>query len=114
MDGAEQRGAGGGQGEEVVIAGGSRRRLPRRLGDLGGKRRAGDGAGELAQAGRLGRLQAEHPGDEDLVEGINGGQGLVDPADGPGEQVGAHQASVRVGGNHCISGNGAVTGARSR
>ena len=79
-----------------------------------GERRARDGLGELGQAGGLGGLRAEQARDEDLVEGVDGRQGLVEPGDGLGEQVGAHHASARVGGNHCISGTGAVDGASSR
>lgn len=46
--------------------------------------------------------------------GVDGRQGLVEAVDGFGEQVGAHHATALVGGNQCISGNGAVVGASSR
>jgi hypothetical protein len=114
VDGAEQCGAGRGQGDEVVLARGSCCRLPSRLGDPGSKRRPRDGAGELGQAGSLGGLRTEQARDEDPVEAVDGRQGIVEPGDGSGEQIGAHHAVTLVGGNHCISGKGAVVGASSR
>ena len=94
VDGAEQRGAGGGQGGEVVLARDPGRRLLGRLGDPGGERRPRDGLREPRQPGGLGGLRAEQARDQDLVEGVHGGQGLVKPGDGLGEQVGAHHAAV--------------------
>ena len=85
-----------------------------RLGDPGGQRRPRDGAGQLRQAGGLGGLRAEQAAGEGPVEGVNGGQGLVQSGRRFGEQVGAHHATALVGGNHCISGSGAVVGASSR
>ncbi len=114
MDGAEQRGPGGGQGGEVVLARGSCRRLPGRLGDRRSKRRPRDGTGKLCQAGRPGGLRTEQACDKDPVEGVDGRQGIVEPGDGSAEQVGAHHDTTLAGGNHCISGNGAVVGASSR
>ena len=58
-------------------------------------------------------LRGLHPA-EGLVEGVDGRQGFVEPGDGFREQVSAHHATTLVGGNHCISGNGAVVGASSR
>ena len=64
--------------------------------------------------GGLGGLRTEQARDEGLVEGIDGRQGFVEPGDGFREQVGAHHATTLVGGNHCISGRGAVVGVSSR
>lgn len=90
------------------------RGLVGRLGDQRGQRRPGDGGGDCCQTGGLGGLRAEQSGDEHPVEGVDGGQRLVEPVDGVGEQVRTHQAAVLVGGNHCISGSGAVVGSSSR
>ena len=100
----------------MVLARDSGRRLLGRLGDPGGERRPRDRLGELRQPGGLGGLRAEQARDQHLVEGVDGRQGLVEPGDGLREQVGAHHASPArsVGGNHCISGSGAVVGASSR
>ncbi len=114
MDGAEQGGAGGGQGDEVVLARGSGRRLPGRLGGPGGQGCSRDGVREFRQARGLGGPGAQQAACERPVEGVDGRQDLVEPGDGLGEQVGTHHATVLVGGNHCISGNGAVVGASSR
>ncbi len=59
-------------------------------------------------------LRAEQSGDEDPVEGVHGRECLVEPVHRVGEQIRTHQATALVGGNHCISGNGTVTGSRSR
>lgn len=117
MDGAEQCGAGRGQCDEVVLARGSCGRLLGRLGDTRRQGRSRDGVGEPRQTGGLGGLRSEQTGDECLVEGVDGIEGLVEPGNvlgGLGEQIGAHQATALVGGNHCISGNGAVLGSSSR
>lgn len=114
MDGAEERGAGGGKGEEVVLARGSARRLPGRLGGPYGQWRPGDRVREAGQSGALGGLRTQQAGDESPVEAVDGLQGLVESGDVLREQVGTHHATALVGGNHCISGNGAVVGASSR
>ncbi len=126
VDGAEQRGAGGGEREEVILARDSLRRLLGRLRGPGGQRRSRDGVGELRQPGGLGGRGAEQAGDEGPVEGVDGRQGFVEPVGGltqqagplpalaPGSTGSALTAAALVGGNHCISGNGAVVGASSR
>ncbi len=88
--------------------------LPRRLGDPPGERCPGDGVGEPRQGRGLGGPGAEQAPDEGLVEGVHDPEGFVEPFDGLGEQVRSHQATAPVGGNHCISGSGAVPGASSR
>ncbi len=98
----------------MVFARCSSSRLRRRLGDPGGRGGPRDGVRELGQTGGLGGLRTEQARDERLVEGVDGRQRFVEPGDGVGEQVRAHHATALVGGNHCISGNGAVVGASSR
>lgn len=114
MGGAEQGGAGGGEDDQVVLARGAGRRLLGRLGDPRGQRGPRDGVDEFRQPGGLGRLRAQQSADERGVEGVDGRQGLVEPREGFREQVDAHHATALVGGNHCISGSGAVVGASSR
>lgn len=101
-------------GASPYIARGSVRRLLDRLGDPCGQRRARDGVAELSRAGGLGGLGTGEAGDKSPVEGVHSRQYFVEPGDGFGEQVGAHHATALVGGNHCVSGNGAVVGASSR
>ena len=98
----------------MVLTRGSGRRLLGRLGDPGGQRRTRNGVGQFGQTGGLGGLGTEQTGDESPVERVDGRQRFVEPGDVLGEQVGAHHATCLVGGNHCISGNGAVVGASSR
>lgn len=114
MDGAEQRRTGRGECDEVPLAGGPGRCLLRRLGGPGGQRRAGHGVGEFGQARGLCGPGTEQTTDERAVEGVDGGQGLVESVDRVGEQSGAHHATALACGNHCISGNGAVVGSSSR
>ncbi len=114
MDGAEQGAPSGGEGHEVILAAGPRRRLLGRLRHPRGQRGPGDRPGEPADPGGLGGPRPQQPGHERLVEGVHDGERLVEPLDRIGEQIAAHQATARVGGNHCISGNGVVTGSRSR
>ncbi|GAA3245837.1 hypothetical protein GCM10020256_73090 [Streptomyces thermocoprophilus] len=112
--GAEQGGAGGGQGGEVVLAGGARGGLVGGLGDPRGERARGDRVGEGEQPFGLVGSGSQEARDEGPVEGVDGGEGLVQAVDGCGEQVGAHQATALVDGNQCISGSGAVVAASSR
>ncbi|CAM5718832.1 hypothetical protein SBADM41S_10790 [Streptomyces badius] len=114
MDGAEQRAAGGRQRHEVILPGGPGRRLLGRLRDPGGQRRPRDGLGEPGDRGRLCGPRPQQTGHQRLVEGVDGGERLVEPLDRIGQQIAAHQATALVGGNHCISGNGDVTGTSSR
>jgi hypothetical protein len=114
VDRAEQRGAGGGEGDEVVLCRGARRRLLGRLGDPAGERCARDGVGQCRQPGHLGGLRTQQPGDERLVTGVHRGEGVVDAGDGLGQQVGPHHTTALVGGNQCISGSGAVVAGSSR
>lgn len=87
VDGTEQCGAGGGEGDEVVFARRSGRRLLRRLKDPGGQWCPRDGVRELGQTGGLGGLRTEQTRDENLVEGVHGRQRFVEPGDGVAEQV---------------------------
>ena len=64
--------------------------------------------------GRLGGLRTQQTVHENVVETVHGGKSLVEPVDGIAQQIGTHQATALVVGNHCISGNGAVVGANSR
>lgn len=114
VDGAEERGAGGGECDEVVFARGSARRLLGRLRDPRGQRRPCDGVGESGQTGALGGLGTEQARDKCPVEAVDGRQCLVESGDVLREQVGTHHATALVGGNHCISGSGAVVGVSSR
>ncbi len=89
MDRAEQRDAGSGESDAVVLAGGSGGRLLRGLGDAGRQRCARKGIGELGQIGGLGGPGAQQTADEGPVEGVHGGHRLVEAGDGLGEQAGA-------------------------
>ncbi|MDQ0793361.1 hypothetical protein QFZ58_001849 [Streptomyces sp. B1I3] len=114
VDGAEQCGTGGGQGDEVVLARRPCRGLLGRFGDQGGQRGPRDSLGECGRTCGTAGAGSQQPGDEGVVEGVDDGEGVVEPVDGPGQQVGAHHATARVGGKKCISGNGVVAGASSR
>lgn len=114
VHGTQQRRACGGQRHVVVLVRGSRRGLLRRLGDPPGQRRPGDGARQPGQSDRLRRLRTQQPAHEHLVEPVHGGQRIVQPFDGVGQQIRSHHATAPVVGNQCISGTGAVVGANSR
>src|SRR5690606_22805385 len=94
VDGAEQGGAGGGEGDEVVLARGPGGRLVGGLRDACGERRSGDGVGQFRQGGALGGLWAQEPGDEHVVECVHGGERLVESVDAGGQHIGVHQATV--------------------
>ncbi len=108
VDGAEQGGAGRGQGDDVVLARRAGRCLRRGLGA------ARDGVGQRGQRRGTVGAGAQQPLGQGVVETVHGGQGLVEAGDLLREQTSAHHAAARAGGNHCISGNGVVTGSSSR
>lgn len=114
MDRAERRRAGGGQRDQVVLGGVPGRRLPGRLGDPGRQRRPRDRGRQLVQGGALGGLRAQQAQGGHLVEGVHRGEGVIEPVGRHRQQVGPQHAPALVVGNQCISGTGAVAGARSR
>ena len=82
VDRAEQRGAGGGQRDEVVLARGSRGRLLGCLGDPGGQRRARDGLGQVRPGRRPGRAAGGAGPRREPGRRRRRPQGLVEPGDG--------------------------------
>jgi hypothetical protein len=110
----EQGNTSGGKRDEVVFTSRAGRGLLGRLGDPPGQRRAGKGVGELGEGGNLSGLRTKQPGDKGLVAGIDSRESFVKAVNSLDKDVGTHHTTARVGGNHCISGTGAVVGASSR
>lgn len=60
------------------------------------------------------RLRTQQPTSQRLIPGIHRRDSLIEPGDRISEQIGTHQPTALVGGNHCISGSGAVVAENSR